>query len=106
LLPGDTEYQKYLQNLKAWITSPGILKCNTFRRFSDECMWQFWDIPTYDEYQYYAMFVAYYPLIQNNDDCILKIYTVDYYNSKQLYDHDESGYMVSMVLASLLIYLL
>lgn len=106
LLPGDIEYQKYLQNLKAWITSPGILKCNTLRRFSDECMWQFWDIPIYDEYQYYAMFVANYPLIQNNDDCILKIYTLDYYNSKRLYDHDESGYMLSVVLASLLIYLL
>lgn len=106
LLPGDSEYEKYLDYLNDWINSDSIYKCNTLKRLEDDCIFINWDISTYRNYEYYQYRAKDYPLIQDSDDCSMKIYNTQYLNSKYTYDHDDSGLTLAALLLSLIITLL
>jgi hypothetical protein len=103
LLPGDSEYKKYLDYISDWIQSSSIYNCNTLKRLDDSCPFIHWDIRKFREYQYYANRAKDFPLIQGSDECSMEIYNGDYYSSRMTYDHDDSALHLSLLLISLIL---
>lgn len=72
---GDYLGVEYLKLLKSWYSSDKISTCHTDRRMSEECMKQW---KSYQEYLKALYLWSFFPQIQENDECVRKIYT-DYY---------------------------
>ena len=99
LFVGDLHMKNYLSLLKKWLSSLHAKKCNTERRYSLECIKDHWKPQHYEEIHYAKLLVDLYPKLQNNEPCVKKVYTA------QFYKEEEDSALVLGV-ASLLIYLI
>jgi hypothetical protein len=107
LFPGDGPAEDYIEALQSYIGEAAINTCNTERRFEMECLkynyrMHYYNILTYFKTRYYD-----YPLIQNNDDCVRAVYTLDYKWAQANYDQDDSAvtnWVAGVLLAASLVY--
>jgi hypothetical protein len=72
-MAGDAQHKDYTSELVKWLTSPNILRCNTDRRYTDDCV-QTWYEPIDFYYWYVAeTYATDYPKLKNNDSCVQTI---------------------------------
>lgn len=77
LMPGDVNYTTYTNNMKGWVGSNDIRKCNTVRRFNDQCISQNWD--DYKVLLFSKYNALLYPEIAENEQCTKEIYNTYYW---------------------------
>ncbi|OMJ86716.1 hypothetical protein SteCoe_11725 [Stentor coeruleus] len=77
LMPSDINYTIYQQNMMNWINSNNVRKCNSVRRFNDQCISQHWD--DYEELLFSKYNVLLYPGIVGNDQCTKEIFNTYYW---------------------------
>ena len=87
LVPGDDEYSKYIELLKAWRNSKAILKCNTMARDNVSCKKDWWDYESTVKLLYYEQTVKKYPKLQNTSYCVEAVYLKDYFELKHEFSH-------------------
>ncbi|CAG9336070.1 unnamed protein product [Blepharisma stoltei] len=100
IFPGDSPYVKYSDIIKSWTKSKGILKCNTYARFSENCMDTWWEKKKIDELMYYDNYVFIYSVIHEAEDCVVQTYFPAYWEAKKEYDKgsDANGLIVGIFL--------
>jgi hypothetical protein len=74
LLPGDAPYVDFLTQFKLFIAD-GAQYCNTLRRFKQECFALHAERTGDSTLLDLGMYAEDYPLYQNNDECVSKVYT-------------------------------
>jgi hypothetical protein len=96
LAPGDSDFVNLNMFFKEWLLSKNVANCNTDRRVSQKCIQTYASKQNYARYNYYSQKVNNYTLIQNNDECIKRIFTSEYwqayetFKSYQTKEKDES----------------
>ena len=91
LFTGDSDYASYLQLMQEWHGTYMILQCNTLRRFSAQCMGDYWDRPSAVAYGYYLARTMMFPLVSNFETCVGEVYLTEYLASKKAYDSVFDG---------------
>ena len=86
LAPGDDGYRNYTQTLNQWFNSSNVALCHTTARTDMKCISSHWDAKHYITLAYYQALIYWYPMIQQNDQCIQSIYTPDYWSAKAAFD--------------------
>lgn len=76
LFPGDTLYKEFLTSMKNYIEKATLDKCHILNVGVGYCGTT---KEVYDEMLKAKREVDFYPLIQENDDCIKSVYTFDYW---------------------------
>lgn len=98
--PGDPMYQKFFEYERLWYNTTYVSRCNTQVRESLACIETYWD--KYDKYAYYYYAVVSYPQLQDNADCVKKIYNSAFYygngNDADSDDNDDSDGGVALAL--------
>lgn len=99
LFPGDSSYKHFLKKWKEWTESDEIHECHFTRKFEDKCIKEKWNEDDYYELVYYKNLSTNLALYQDNDSCVIDIYTKEFYEDQDELDSDLAG----MLLASGLI---
>ena len=76
-LPGDNEFSLYIKSMKNWVQLAQIRMCNTVRRFSSQCITNYYSQANI--LLEYMNYVQSYPMIKNNAACTKKIYYQNYW---------------------------
>lgn len=95
---GDSVSLEYLPRLKDWVKSVKIHTCHTDRRFNQLCQ-KDWDYEKYDALMVTQNAYSLYAKIQDNDDCVKKIYTYSYWDSVSDYEDDQDSAVRGVVSA-------
>eukprot|EP00359_Climacostomum_virens_P000151 CAMPEP_0204897234 /NCGR_PEP_ID=MMETSP1397-20131031/621_1 /ASSEMBLY_ACC=CAM_ASM_000891 /TAXON_ID=49980 /ORGANISM="Climacostomum Climacostomum virens, Strain Stock W-24" /LENGTH=372 /DNA_ID=CAMNT_0052064955 /DNA_START=400 /DNA_END=1515 /DNA_ORIENTATION=- len=94
---GDSVSLNYLKNLKDWISSVKIHTCHTDRRFNQLCQ-KDWEYEKYDALMVTQYAYSSYAKIQDNDECVKKIYTYEYWDFVADYDDDTDNASTSLLI--------
>ncbi|CAG9328665.1 unnamed protein product [Blepharisma stoltei] len=86
LFPGDPIASNYFELLKAWYSNANVTLCNSLRRDNPACVKSHWSTKHALEYTYFRLWYQMYSQIQDNDECVMQIYTSNFWNSKDEYD--------------------
>ena len=81
LFPGDAPVVAAQATLLTIVQKQNFFSCNTLRRFQPDCL-KMVDPTLYTQYRYQRLFVDFYPQLQNNDNCVQKMYTSYYWTKK------------------------
>jgi len=103
--PGDLAGQAYLTSLKAWVTSRAILRCNTRRRFNQECMQLHWDAFSFNQFTYAELNYNYFPALQNMDTCTKSLFLLDFYQAQARVTNGTQPSGAGMVALGVLVWL-
>ena len=76
---GDNAGQTYLQYMKKFYQWGYANKCNTDRRYNTECF-RLSNYHEADEMIHAALYYNFHPQLQDNDSCVKKIYTSNYWS--------------------------
>lgn len=98
LFPGDKSYQKLLSYYREWMASSEVLKCNTIRRWTYECISDYMDKDTADNIDYYSTISVHYAQIQNADDCVYEIVYPRSY-SKLIQENEDDDFSLSLLVS-------
>ncbi|CAG9314433.1 unnamed protein product [Blepharisma stoltei] len=96
LFPGDEPMNNYLDWLNYWFYSRSIQKCNTVRRTSLNCIKTWWKAKYYTTFAYILSITMNYPQIQENDNCVEKIYNQAYISARNSYEKTNNHYKLSI----------
>jgi len=89
VFPGDSPYDNYAKIIQSWVKSKAILKCNTYARFSLNCMETWWEKKKMDELIYYDYYVDIYSIIHDAEDCVIEAYFSSYWEAKKAYEKEN-----------------
>lgn len=70
VLPGESEYQSFLEMSKKWHSGKAVLKCNTMRRRADKCIKDWWGYSNKIKLLYWTKLVWEYPILVDMDYCV------------------------------------
>ncbi|CAG9316793.1 unnamed protein product [Blepharisma stoltei] len=76
---GDSPYLNYISSYRTFMWSEALDKCNTVRRFDDNC-WKMTVGQNYTNLYVSKYQIENYPQLQNNDACTKTIYFSNYYS--------------------------
>mmetsp|Transcript_34559 Transcript_34559/g.60674 ORF Transcript_34559/g.60674 Transcript_34559/m.60674 type:complete len:352 (-) Transcript_34559:20-1075(-) len=99
LFPNDGPASSYQDALKDYIKGTAIYNCNTERRFERECYKYHYRMHYSDILNYHKTKYELYPQIQDNDDCVREVYTINYQWALENYDQDDSAIARTSALA-------
>mmetsp|Transcript_16821 Transcript_16821/g.30069 ORF Transcript_16821/g.30069 Transcript_16821/m.30069 type:complete len:356 (+) Transcript_16821:20627-21694(+) len=108
LQKGDLLYMKYWVITVSWMRTSEIMYCNTERRFAENCQATYWTSKSLELYNYYQQTVTNYPLLQNNTNCIKKIFFPNYYTLEDEVTGDsesDSALLLATTLMTIIPYL-
>jgi hypothetical protein len=102
LFPGDKPFKDYIKMKKDWISKGYLRKCNTLRRFSRECISSHYSKSYAYEFEYKTFKALQYSLIQDAEDCSLKVILPDFYKDQEEFDDSSSTFILPVLLSSFL----
>ncbi|CAG9326950.1 unnamed protein product [Blepharisma stoltei] len=85
LFPGDEPAKQSSQYLIQWIQSSSINNCNTMRRFTGQCMSDWWNSKLNRAWNYFSLNAIYYPQLQGALDCVQPVFLAPWYQAKEAY---------------------
>ena len=103
LFPGDKDYSKLLSQYRTWMKSSEVMKCNTVRRWTYECIYDYSSPKVAEEVDYYFTVSVNSPQLQDADDCVYEIAYPSYYKTLEEDDDYSSSLLVSIFLLLTLI---
>jgi hypothetical protein len=92
-LPGDPNYSSYLMYLQKWLGTTRARLCNTSRRFSNTCISLHWGSSDSTSLVLNQLYITYYPMIKNNDNCTQSVYFQDYWTLANQVSLQKTGFL-------------